>query len=384
MKDLFLFDKDLIYLNHGSFGACPKPIFEEYQRWQLELEFSPVQFITKKFHEANALNKIALGKFINADPNDIVFTPNPTVAFNTVIHSLSLQEGDEILSLNHEYGAMDRTWKFYCQKTGAKYVQQKIQLPIQSKEEVLTNFWMGLSDKTKYIFLSHITSATALILPIKDICDKARKLGLTTIIDGAHVPGHIDLDLKDLDPDYYTGALHKWLLTPKGNTFLYVRKNLQKAMDPLIVSWGYEAEKPGKSTYLDYLEYTGTRDTSAYFTTNAAIKFRADNNWKEKTEDCKQRILEVYPKFCELLETTPICPLNKDFLGQMCSIPINTTKPDEIKETLYNRFNIEIPITKNEDQYFIRISIQPYVSEEDINTLYNALKVLKGERQLLT
>jgi len=220
MKSLFLLNKDITFLNHGSFGACPKPIFEDYQKWQLLLEKNPVQFIQKTGAAYLKSSKLSLAKYIGCDVDDFFFTPNPTVAINTVMRSLKLNPGDEILSTNHEYGAMDRTWHFYCKKTGVKYIQSQINLPILSKEQLLNEFWRGYTSNTKVIFINHISSATALIFPVKEICDKARELGLITIIDGAHVPGHIELNISELNPDFYTGTTHKWMLTPKGSSFL--------------------------------------------------------------------------------------------------------------------------------------------------------------------
>ena len=157
------------------------------------------------------------------------------------MRSLDLKEGDEILSTNHEYGAMDRTWNFYCKKSGAKYIRQNISLPVVSKEQILEEFWSGYTSKTKIVFLNQISSATALIFPVKEICDKARDLGLITIIDGAHVLGQMDLNITELNPDFYTGTLHKWMLAPKGSSFLYVKKDFQEMLDPLVVGWGYES-----------------------------------------------------------------------------------------------------------------------------------------------
>ena len=380
MVEEFLFDKDMVYLNHGSFGASPKSVFENYRKWQLELEFSPVQFITKKFKEANKTSKAVLGDFINANPSDIVYSPNPTTAFNTVIRSLDLKEGDEILSTNLEYGALDRTWKYYCEKSGAIYRRQNISLPIKDKESFLEEFWAGYNEKTKYVFISQITSSTALILPVKEICDKAKELGLITIIDGAHVPGHIPLDLKELDPDYYTGACHKWLLTPKGCTFLYVRPELQDEMDPLVISWGYEAEVPGESQYLDYLEYSGTNDSSAYLTLPACFDFFRKHNWLEKTKESKKVIREACIEFSELLNSKPLCPVTEEFLGQICSIPIKTKDPVGLKEELYQKYKIEIPITNLGEQFFIRISFQPFNTRADLDALKTALIEIRSNK----
>ena len=383
MKSQFLLDPEITYLNHGSFGACPKPIFEAYQSWQLKLEREPVQFIQKKLPVYLKEAKIALAEYIGCAATDFFFVPNPTVAINTIMRSLELQAGDEILSTNHEYGAMDRTWNFYCKKSGAKYIRQPISIPIISKEAMLDEFWKGYTDKTKIVFLNQISSATALIFPVKEICDKARELGLITIIDGAHVPGHIGLDIAALNPDFYTGTLHKWMLAPKGSSFLYVSKKFQDTIDPLVVSWGYESEMPSESRFLDYHEFQGTRDVSAFLTTTAAIRFLNENDWNSKSAVCKKMILHHYESFCDLVGAKPICPVNADFLGQMCSIPIKTDYPSELKETLFHKYKIEIPVMKTDHGKFLRISLNAYNSNEDLDKLKKSLSEIKTTKTFM-
>jgi isopenicillin-N epimerase len=374
IRELFLLSDDYRHLNHGSFGACPKEIFTDYQHWQMELERNPVHFFV---HEGNArlqASKEALGKFIGADPDDFVMTMNPSYAMNIVIKSLKLEPGDEILSTNHEYGAMDRTWNYYCRKNGAKYVQQAIPIPLTSKEEFIEAFWKGYTPRTKAIFISHITSMSATIYPVEEICARAKELGLLTIVDGAHVPGHIPLDLRRLQADIYTGACHKWLLTPKGSSFLYVKKEFQDTFDPLLISWGYEAEVPGKSKFLDYHQLQGTRDYSAFLTLPAALEFREKHNWNDVTARCKQTILEQYPRFCALFDSEPVCPVSSEFLGQMCSIPVPFEDPLRLKAYLFEMHRIEIPVFRLHDQVYVRLSAQGYVTQDDIDTFYEALK----------
>ena len=374
MKSQFLLDPEITFLNHGSFGACPKPIFENYQYWQLELEKEPVQFIQKNSAQYLKTSKDALANYIGCSSDDFFYTTNPTVAVNTVLRSLNLEEGDEVLTTNHEYGAMDRTWSYFSKKKGIKYIRQNISLPILSKEQILNEFWSGYTSKTKIIFISHISSVTALVFPVKEICEKARELGLITIIDGAHVPGQLDLNIQELNPDFYTGALHKWLLAPKGVSFLYVKKTFQNSIDPLVVSWGYESESPSNSQFLDYHQHQGTRDISAFLTIPKAIEFLRVNNWEERAASCRKLIRDNYNKFCELLNSKPICPLTSEFLVQMCSIPIRTTKPLELKETLFHKYKIEIPVMKLEDKFFLRIAINGYNSQQDLEILQEALE----------
>jgi isopenicillin-N epimerase len=373
-KSQFLLDSTITFLNHGSFGACPKPIFEEFQRFQLELETEPVDFIQIKQTNYLKVARESLAKFVGCESQDLFFTNNPTFAINVIMRSLKLNEGDEILTTNHEYGAMDRTWNFYCKKSGAKYIRQTISLPIVSKEQILTEFWKGYTKNTKVIFLNQMSSATALLFPVKEICDRAKALGLITIVDGAHIPGHIDLDITALNPDYYTGTLHKWMLSPKGSSFLYVNPNLQNDLEPLVVSWGYESLAPGESQFLDYQEIQGTRDVSAFLCTPKVIEFLEQNNWKSVSKACKQIVLENYQRFCDLLHTQPICPITSEFLGQMASVPVNTQKPAELKETLYTKFKIQIPVMPLNGKTYIRYSINGYNSQADLDILYSALE----------
>jgi isopenicillin-N epimerase len=383
MKSKFILDPTITFLNHGSFGSCPKPIFEEYQRLQLELENEPVYFIQKKQAAYLKIAKERLAKYIGCNANDFFFTPNPTFAINTIMRSLNLEEGDEILTTNHEYGAMDRTWNFYCKKSRIKYIRQNILLPVVSKEQILEEFWSGYTSKTRIVFLNQISSATALVFPVKEICDKARSLGLITIIDGAHVPGQMDLDLTELNPDFYTGTLHKWMLAPKGSSFLYVKQHFQEMLDPLVVGWGYESVSPGESQFLDYQEYQGTREISAFLCTPKVIDFLEENDWKAVAKKCREIVLKNYQRFCDLLGTQSLCPITEEFIVQMASIPIKTSNPTELKELLFNTYKIEIPVMPLNGNYFLRYSINAYNSQADLDILYKALQDIIATTDLI-
>lgn len=377
IKDQFLLDPEIRYLNHGSFGACPKPILENYQFWQNALEREPVQFITKTAPEALSVSKQALAKYIGCDTEDFFFIPNPTMAVNQVVKSLNFQPGDKVLSTNLEYGAIDKTFEFYSKKNGFTYRKQNISLPLVSKEKFIEEFWKGYNEKTKAISIGQCTSATALIFPVKEICEKAKELGLITIVDGAHIPGHIPLNLHEIKADFYTGTLHKWLLGPKGSTFLYVNKNFQNRLEPLIISWGYEAAKPTKSKFLEENEMQGTRDISAFLTAPAIMNFFEENEMEQRQAECRKVVLEQYPQFCELLRTEPLSPVTEEFLGQMCSIPIKTENPVALKETLYNDYKIEIPVMFARDQTYLRISYQVYNTIDDLEYLKETIHKLK-------
>ena len=252
IKDLFLLDPKIHFLNHGSFGACPRPVFEVYQDWQLELERQPVEFLGRRANDLQREARLALASSLNAQANEVVYFPNPTTAINMVAHNLGklikgyygepIQPGDHILTTNHEYGALVRTWKYTCLRLGLHYNQIDIPLPITSQEDFIERIWSQVNEHTKLIFISHITSPTALIFPVEQICCRARQAGILCIVDGAHAPGQIPLDLNQIGADIYTGACHKWLCAPKGSAFLYVRDALQAFFDPLVISWGYQAD----------------------------------------------------------------------------------------------------------------------------------------------
>ena len=225
-------------MNHGSYGACPRPVFEEYQKWQRMLEIQPVRFQTETVYSALKDSRVALGEFVGCEEGELLFFQNPTTAISNVIYNLELKSEDEILMTDHEYGALVRAWNALGRRTGANIIQQNIPTNLVTEEDFINAFWKGVTEKTKVIFISQITSPTALIFPIKKIIKRAKEKGILTIVDGAHVPGQIDLKINDLGCDFYTGALHKWLCAPKGTSFLFVKKEHHSWMKPVIYSWG--------------------------------------------------------------------------------------------------------------------------------------------------
>jgi len=379
----FLLSPNITFLNFGSFGSCPKPIFADLQKWQLELEAEPVQFMAFNGFQYLKKSREALGQYINCHADDVVYVPNPSYAINIIAKSFKLNPGDEILATNVEYGALDRAWNYYCKKAGAKYVRQPITLPLTTKEKFIEDFFAGLTPKTKAIFISQITSTTALIFPVKEICEIAKAKGLFTIVDGAHVPGHIPLNLADIQADVYTGACHKWMCTPKGCSFLYIKKEFQPLFDPLIISWGYESAAPSHSQFLDYNQIQGTRDFTAFLTVPAAIQFMQENNWSKVAANCRALAHKNYQRFCTLLGTAPLCPITDEFLGQMCSMRIKTTEPEKLQRLLYEKYQIEIPVMRQDANVFIRYSIQVFNTQQHLDNLYNALSEIISQTNLI-
>jgi isopenicillin-N epimerase len=379
LRQQFLLRSDITYLNFGSFGACPRPVFERYQRFQLELEQEPVQFIVETGPQYLNTSRKALASYVNADSDDLVYVVNPSHAVNIVAKSLALQPGDEILTTSLEYGACDRTWEFYCGKSGAHYVKHPIQLPLVSHEEFVDQFFKGVTSKTKLVFLSHITSSTALRFPVELVVKEAQKRGLLTFVDGAHAPGQLPLDLKTLGADFYTGACHKWMMTPKGSSFLYANRERQALLDPLVVSWGYKSDHPSHSAFLDYHQTQGTRDFSAFLCIPAALEFMQKFNWDQVSVACRALVLENAPRFYDLLGASPLAPLNDQFILQLCSFKLPTHDAERIKSILFKQYHIEVPVMRHGSDVYLRYSIQAFNSQEDLDKLYEALKAIKHQ-----
>jgi isopenicillin-N epimerase len=381
LKEYFLLDPNVIFLNHGSYGATPKPVFEAYQNWQRRLESQPVFFLGRELPHLLHASRIALGNYLHADADDLVYIPNATHGVNIIAHSLQLKPSDEILTSDHEYGACDYTWEFICGKTGAKYVHQHISLPVRSKEEIIEQFWQGVTPQTKVIYLSQITSATALRLPVEEICRRARQAGIMTVIDAAHAPGQISVDLQALDADMVFANAHKWLMNAKGSAFLYVRRELQHLIEPLIVSWGYHATSDiaTGSRFVDYLQWTGTKDPTAALTVPDAIQFMHDHDWDRVRCDCHGLLRQAVERICDLTGLQPLYPLDSDFYSQMAIAPLPKSNLPVLKSRLYDEFKIEVPLTEWQDRQFVRISVQGYNTQEDLDALVRALEILLSQ-----
>lgn len=377
LKSQFLLRDDITFLNFGSFGACPKPVFEKYQQIQLEFEQEPVYFVTGIGLKYLEQSRAVLGNYINCNKNDIVYVTNPSYAVNTVAKSFNLKAGDEILTTDLEYGACDKTWNYYCNKARATYVRQHISLPITSKEQFIELFLKGLTAKTKLIFISHITSTTGLRFPVEEICAIAKEKGILTFIDGAHAPGQIPLDLQKLGVDFYTGACHKWMMTPKGSSFLYVKKELQSMIDPLIISWGYDAMFPSDSQFIDYHQMNGSRDFSAFLTIPAAIDFMKEHNWEKVTASCRKLVKDNVERFCNLLNGIPLAPVNDNFILQLFSCEVKTTEPEKLHDLFFEKYKIQIPVMRHADKVYMRYSINAFNDQNDLDVLFDAINDIK-------
>ncbi|MDQ7027053.1 MAG: aminotransferase class V-fold PLP-dependent enzyme [Anaerolineae bacterium] len=370
MRDLFLLDPKVIFLNHGSFGACPKEVFDHYQSWQRALETQPVAFLGRRAPELIQKALSDLGQYLGTSGENLVFVANATSGLNTVARSLKLSHGDEILTTDHEYGALELTWQYHQRERGIHIQHQTLPLPMLNEDDVVEAIWSGVTARTRVIFLSHITSPTALILPVQEICRRAREAGIITIIDGAHVPGQIPLNLDELGADFYSGNCHKWMSSPKGSAFLYVNPDYHEMIDPLVISWGWDGD-----TLFERTKWQGTRDISAYLSMPEAIRFMEKHDWDTVRANCHELAIETMHRICEVTGMSPIAMPR--FFGQMVAAPL---PPDidvvELKNNLYDEYNVEVPIFSHHDNNYTRVSIQAYNTRQDIDTFIRGLAVL--------
>jgi isopenicillin-N epimerase len=376
----FLLRPGIAFLNHGSYGACPQAVFETFQQWQRTLEEQPVEFLGRHLRGLLADARERLAAYVGTSADALVFVPNATHAMNIVARSLqaTLAPDDEVLGNDHEYGAVERTWRFLCAQRGAQYRSQHIALPLATPEEVVERLWEGVTERTRVIVVSHITSPTALRFPVAEICRRAADRGILTVVDGAHAPGQVNLDLDTLGADFYLGNCHKWMTAPKGAGFLYARSERQSLLQPLVVSWGWEARTPGPSPFQDYFEWIGTDEPSAYLSVPAAIEFQTEHDWTAVRAACHELAAEASQRISALTGLAPICPETTDWWVQMCAIPLPAEglPAEELKRRLWDDYSIEVPIVEWAGQRFVRVSIQAYNTRRDVDRLVSALEAL--------
>lgn len=374
LTDDFLLDPAVVFLNHGSFGACPRPVFEAYQRWQRQLEHQPILFLGRRFPARMQAARQALGAFLGTDGDNLVYVPNTTTGGNMVARSLALAPGDEVLTTDLEYGAMDRMWTFLCEKQQARYVRRPIPLPVTTPEAFVETVWAGVTDRTRVLFLSHITSVTALTLPIGPLIRRAREAGILTVIDGAHAPGQIPLDLDTLAPDFYTGNCHKWLMAPKGAAFLYARTDKQHLIEPLVVSWGDKSAP--SSPFIQENEFQGTRDIAAYLSVPTAIAYFEAHNWPSVQQRCQALVKQARLDLIALTGMPPLAPADAGWFQQMVAQPLPLCDGPLLQRRLYDEYAVEIPVVEHHGRPLIRLSVQGYNTEQQVATLLDALRAL--------
>jgi isopenicillin-N epimerase len=350
MRDLFLLDPDVVYLNHGSFGACPRPVFEAYQRLQLELEREPVDFLGRERRLPERLEpaRLRLAEYVGSPPGDLVFATNASSALNTAIRSLDLEPGDEVLLGDAEYGGLGILWDWVAETRG-------VQLRRVPFDELLPG------PRTRVVFCSHVEWTTGRINDVAPICSAARDAGAVSIVDGAHAPGQIDVDLVACGADIYAGNCHKWLCAPKGSGFLYARPEIQDLIEPQVISWDYTPDAP----FAERHRWQGTRDPAAYLAVPAAIDFQASHEWPSVRNRCRQ-LLESFRDASGLEALT-------DRFAQMVGFRLPVEDREAFKHELFERYRIEVPVLDVKGTPVLRVSVQAYNDETDLDALTAAV-----------
>lgn len=382
LAQFFLLDPEVTFLNHGSYGACPRPVFETYQRWQLQLERQPIAFLDPARGLTGWMRdgRAAVAGLVGADPDDLVGLTNATHGLNIVAQSLDLKPGDEILTTDHEYAALEKTWAYVCRKTGAVVRHVTVPLPLTSEASFTEAVLGGFTDRTRVLFLSHITSATALVFPIEKVVSEARARGIWTVIDGAHTPGHIPLNLNALGADFYAGNCHKWMMAPKGSAFLHVRRALQPMVNPLVIShgWTEEANQPGamgpfgNTSFIDRLEMQGTRDPAAWLTVPAAVDFARQHDWTRVAAACRDLVQRTAARVRDLTGL-PAFSSPEFCAPQMVSMAVPACDTAQLQKDLMARYRIEIPCFTWNGHHIVRVSAQGYNTQANMDLLVQAL-----------
>lgn len=386
LSDYWRLDPQVVFLNHGSFGACPTYLLERQDYYRKKLENQPVYFLVTELVALHQQAIARLAAFLNADPNDVVMVQNATAGVNTVFRSLRFHPGDEILFTSHIYGACRQILRYISRQTGATLVEVQAGFPVNSSGELTESILAGVTPRTRIALIDHITSATALIYPVKEIVRELEKRGVDTMIDGAHGPGAIPVDLKDIGAAFYTANCHKWLCAPKSSAILHVRKDKQKELFPLVISHaGHEAESFSERFY-----WPGTGDPSPVLCAGDAIGYLptlVPDGWNGLMKGNHQRCIDARESICSVAGIEKPCP--DSMIGPMATIPVARKRSsftpdyrsfDPLQEQLRNEFHIEIPVIHltGSDKLHIRISSQIYNSPGQYEYLIDALKELKA------
>ena len=382
MKEHFRLDPDIVFLNHGSYGACPQPVFDAWQGWQREMERNPVLFLGRRSAGLLRHARERLAAYLGADADDLVFVSNATTGVNIVAKSLHLKPGDEVLTTDLEYGACRATLARVCAAAGARLVVVPVPLPL-TRAGFVAAMVDAMTPRTRLVMMSHITSPTALRLPIEPVLAQARQRGIASLVDGAHAPGQMPLDLAALGADYYTGNCHKWMCAPKGTAFLHARREHHAGLFAMVTSWG-EVAPDGPSAWDGFIgqglferrmQWQGSRDLTGFLAVPAAIDFHAAHDWPARRADCHTRAMALMHR---VSARTGIAPIAADeFFLQMAPLPVPHQDAAALRARLFDEFRIEVPVTQHANadgaRTFVRVSVQPYTSDGDLAALEAAL-----------
>lgn len=382
MKQHWTLDPAITFLNHGSFGATPRVVLEAQNGFRAQMEREPVRFFVRELEPLLDGARESLANFLGAAFEGLAFVPNATAGVNAVLRSLDLDRFDELLVTNQEYNACRNTLEYVAATAGAKIVVADIPFPLQSADVVVERVLEKVTDRTRLLLIDHVTSQTALIFPVARLVRELRERGIDTLVDGAHAPGFLPLDLRAIDAAYYTGNLHKWVCAPKGAAFLYVRENRRRGIRPIAISHGANAMRTDRSRYLIEFDWTGTFDPSAWLSVPAALDFmRSHGGWPEVMRRNRELALLGRDMLCNALRIDKPAP--EAMLGAMAAVPLpdgtqSAAPPlygDPLQDTLLFEHHIEVPVVPwpHPPKRVLRISAQLYNEPGDYEALAAAL-----------
>ena len=379
-----------MFLNHGSFGACPAAILEFQQKLRQEMEAEPVQFLWRRYEERLEPARATVAKFVGAQPKDLVFITNATTGINAVLRSAQLSPGDELLTTNHDYNACRNALVETARRTGARVVVARVPFPIRSADQVLEAVLAAVRPRTRLALIDHVTSSTALVFPVERIVEELESRGVDTLVDGAHAPGMVSLNLSRLSPSYYSANLHKWVCAPKGTAFLWARPDKQSALQPSIISHGNNTPRAGYSSFQDRFDWAGTSDPTAWFCAAHTILWMErllNGGWQALRKMNRDLALRARALVCDKLEISPPCP--DSMIGSMATLRLPAAfqrypkqgKIDPEQSRLYDELGIEVPFFRigNPEERYFRISTHAYNSLAEYEFLGNALQGLATE-----
>ncbi len=377
-------DPSTVFLNHGSFGATPRPVLEAQAEWRTRMEREPVAFFARDLEPALNEARAMLAAFVGADPDDLALLPNATHAINTVARSLDLQPGDEIVALDHAYNAATNALAHVADAAGARLVRARLPFPGTTPQLAIQAVLDAVGERTRLVLVDHVTSATALVLPVAEIVAALAERGVETLVDGAHGPGMLPLDVDAIGAAYYAGNGHKWLYAPKGTGFLHVRRDLRDGVRPLAISHGANSPRLDRPRFRLEHDWTGTSDPSAYLAIPAAIGFGASllpGGWPALMARDHALALAGRDLMCSALGVES--PARDEMIGSMASVPLpveDGLPPDDLYHdpvhAALQRHGIQVAVSPwpprpdgGPWRRLVRVSAAPYVSLADLELL---------------
>lgn len=386
LSSLWNLDPDVVYLNHGSFGACPSSVLEFQAELRSRFEREPFRFFARDLEKLLDGAREEIAALVGASADDLAFVPNATTGINTVLRGLDLGPGDEILTTDHAYNACRTALEFTAARTGARIVAVRVPFPLADEGEIVEAVFAGVTGRTRLALLDHVTSATALVFPIARLVAHLRSAGVETVVDGAHAPGMVPLDLDRMGAAYYAGNAHKWLCAPKGAAFLHVRRDRQEGFHPLAISHGYDAVRPGRSRFRLEFDWTGTCDPTAWLSIPEAIRFLRGlfpGGVPGLMARNRALALEARRLLCEALGVPVPCPAG--MIGAMASVPLPAIPegsdaagldPDALTDLFFDRYRIETWLYDwpRAGSTVLRVGAQAYNDEEEFRRLAGAVR----------